>query len=302
MLEGLDRIDWSSLEHAYGPAEDVPDLIRDLASDEAGTREQARSALWSNVIHQGTVYSATSHAVPFLIELLESATVQDKAELLVYVAALACGNSYLDVHGPLLEKASAFEDERKRSEWDERLREELGWVESARLAVVAGTPVYLKLLDDPRPEIRFSAAYTLALGRDRAAEIVPRVEERLKVEADDRVKASILLSLPCAGGGDVGPLVERYLDPVHARPVRIAAAIALARIAGQRTPEAAVDRLMEAIADPGPIDEVYLQIPWSDGESVVAAVTAALARLGASAAKTTVPRMLDAPGSAARGR
>ena len=181
-------------------------------------------------------------------------------------------------------------------EWDEQIREELGWVESARLAVVAGSSVYLKLLDDPIPEIRFSAAYTLAVGRDRAAEIVPRLEQRLKVEADDRVKASILLSLTCVGGGDTGPVVERYLDPAQSRVVRVAAAISLARVAGERTPEAAVTQLMEAIADPGPIDETYLQLPWSDDESVVAAVTSALGRLGAASAETTVPRMLDALG------
>ena len=86
MLEGLDRIDWSSLEHAYGPAKDVPGLIRGLASDDAATRKWARRTLWSNVIHQGTVYSATSHAVPFLIELLGLPTVEDKPGLLVYVA------------------------------------------------------------------------------------------------------------------------------------------------------------------------------------------------------------------------
>jgi hypothetical protein len=294
MLEGLDRIDWSSVEHAYGPAGDVPGLIRDLASDDAATRKQALRTLWSNVIHQGTVYSATSHAVPFLIELLESLTVQDKPELLVYVGALACGSSYHDVHGPLFEASGFYQDEMEQPEWQARIQEELRWVESARLAVVVGTPVYLKLLDDPIPEVRFSAAYTLAVGRDRASEIIPRLEERLKVEADDRVKASILLSLTCVGGGDAGPMVERYLDPAQARLVRVAAALSLARIAGERTPNAAVTQLMEAIADPGPIDEAYLQLPWSDGESVVAVVTSALGRLGAASAETTVPRMLDA--------
>ena len=32
MLEGLSNVDWAKLEHAYGPAEDVPDLIRALDS------------------------------------------------------------------------------------------------------------------------------------------------------------------------------------------------------------------------------------------------------------------------------
>ncbi len=295
MLEGLDRIDWSSLEHAYGPADDVPGRIRDLASDDATTRDEARSELGGNIIHQGTVYAATSPSVPFLIELLGSPAVQDKAALLVFVAALACGSSYHDAHGPLYEEMGGlFKDEMNQPEWDERVREELGWVESARLAVVAGTPVYLKLLDDPDPEIRFSAAYTLAVGSDRAAEIVPRLEERLKIEADDRVKASILLSLGHVGGADVGPVIERFLDPAQSRVVRVAAAISMARFARERTPEAAVRQLMEAIADPGPIDDVYLQLPWTDEESVVAAVSGALGRLGVLSAGATVPRMLDA--------
>jgi hypothetical protein len=32
MLEGLDAINWQQLTHAYGPATDVPDLIRKLTS------------------------------------------------------------------------------------------------------------------------------------------------------------------------------------------------------------------------------------------------------------------------------
>ena len=32
VLDGLDDIDWKSLEHAYGSAADVPDQLRDLVS------------------------------------------------------------------------------------------------------------------------------------------------------------------------------------------------------------------------------------------------------------------------------
>jgi hypothetical protein len=32
MLEGLDYIDWDNLEHTYGDASDVPNLIRSTAS------------------------------------------------------------------------------------------------------------------------------------------------------------------------------------------------------------------------------------------------------------------------------
>jgi hypothetical protein len=294
MLDGLDLIDWGNLEHAYGPADDVPDLIRGLASKIAETREHARDELWCNVIHQGTVYSVTSYAVPFLLELLESPAVKDKAQLLVYVAALACGNSYLDVHQDLFREMGVDQEERDPAEWHEQIERELGWVEAARSAVVSGTPVYLTLLDDPDPEIRCCAAYTLAVGKPRAAEIVLRLEDRLKLETDEGVKASILLSLPCVGGSDCGPLIERYLDLAHGRLVRVAAALSLVQIAGERVPRAAVKELLESIADPEAIDPAYRKLPWADGESVVSAVSAALSRLSTASVETTVPLMLDA--------
>ena len=249
--------------------------------------------MWSNVIHQGTVYSVTAHVVPFLLELLESPGGNDKAPLLVYVAALACGNSYLDVHQHLF-REDFLREEMKRPEWHEQIRRELEWVEAARLAVVAGTPVYLALLDDPDPEIRQCAAYTLSVGKSRAAEIVPRLEDRLAVERDEGVKASILLTLPCVGGGDCGPMIELYLDPSHGRLVRVAAALSLVQIAGARSPNAAVGQLLEAIGDAQAIDRDYLRLPWSNGESVVSAASATLCRLGTESAQTMVPGVLDA--------
>lgn len=69
MLDGLERVPWRELHHAYGTAEDVPDLIRDLV---AGDRERQKVALYElfgNIWHQGTVYEATSHAVPYLVEI-----------------------------------------------------------------------------------------------------------------------------------------------------------------------------------------------------------------------------------------
>ncbi|KAM3097241.1 hypothetical protein ACKFKF_20625 [Phormidesmis sp. 146-12] len=71
MLKTLNSVRWNKLEHAYGKANDVPQLIRDLTSSSATVREQALWALYGNLWHQGTVFEATAYAVPFLIELLE---------------------------------------------------------------------------------------------------------------------------------------------------------------------------------------------------------------------------------------
>jgi hypothetical protein len=88
MLEGLDDIQWSSLGHAYGSATDVPQLLRDLAQRNAEVREEARDHLYGNLWHQGSVYEATAYAVPFLVELVREPLVQERHELLIYLALI----------------------------------------------------------------------------------------------------------------------------------------------------------------------------------------------------------------------
>ena len=68
-LDGLDRVDWARLKHAYGPATDVPAMLRELAGD--GEASHAFDELFTSLNHQGSVYSATSAAIPFLIQILE---------------------------------------------------------------------------------------------------------------------------------------------------------------------------------------------------------------------------------------
>lgn len=119
MLEGLDAIQWGELSHAYGEADDVPELIRALASDSAKARHDALYALYGNIWHQGTVYEATAYAVPFLGELLASPEVMEKHRILFLLSALARGNSYLDVHQHI--EWAYSEDERESLTFQEQI-------------------------------------------------------------------------------------------------------------------------------------------------------------------------------------
>ncbi|MEZ6089128.1 MAG: hypothetical protein R3C05_14090 [Pirellulaceae bacterium] len=103
-MQGLDDVPWHTLQHAYGTAEDVPRLIRQLQIADP-SHAQEESALWQlfgNIYHQGTVYEATSYAVPFLIQLLEDPSTQDPVGILGLLAAIAKGSSYLATHETLL--------------------------------------------------------------------------------------------------------------------------------------------------------------------------------------------------------
>ena len=63
---------WSQLNHAYGPASDIPNLLRNLAlfplQRSYGQAEPWHS-LGSSLCHQGNVYTASYAAVPHLLQI-----------------------------------------------------------------------------------------------------------------------------------------------------------------------------------------------------------------------------------------
>ena len=57
---------WRELKHAYGFAEDIPEIISALPPDPTSP---AWEGLWSRVCHQGTTYSASPAVLPFLLSV-----------------------------------------------------------------------------------------------------------------------------------------------------------------------------------------------------------------------------------------
>lgn len=98
MLEDLNKINWLQLHHAYGEASDVPILIRSLLSQDKDEREKTLRELFGNIWHQGTIWEASSYAVPFLYELLKLPETPDKLSVAFLLANLATGtHSYYGV-------------------------------------------------------------------------------------------------------------------------------------------------------------------------------------------------------------
>ncbi|OUC96370.1 hypothetical protein CA983_31985, partial [Streptomyces swartbergensis] len=77
MFRGIDEVDWASLRHAYGSAEDVPGLLRGLASADPAEQETALDRMYGAVHHQGGVYDSTLACVPFLLALAVREEVRD---------------------------------------------------------------------------------------------------------------------------------------------------------------------------------------------------------------------------------
>lgn len=278
-LAGLGEIDWASLRHAYGPAEDVPVLLRLLVSESASERDDAMHALYGNIFHQGSRYEATAHAVPFLAALAADPRVQDRAEIVHLLSAIAIGydESYLpigvDIAGwrasiERMRTADPAEELRRMDRWvaeaadegERRVREmrratydhdrslrhaeaELGAYDAVRATV----PALCDLLDDPDPEIQATAAYTLCWFPEEAAGILPALGRLLEPDVVPGVTANAIVSAGLLSGHALVPRIRAFLTAENAL-LRCASAIALAR-PGVTDPDA-LDLLEAAAAQP----------------------------------------------------
>jgi hypothetical protein len=217
LFPGLDDVDWHAVTHAYGPADDVPDLLRGLVSDDPAVRESALDGMYGAVHHQGGVYDSTVAALPFLLGLLGHAGLPGRDGVVGFLASVG-------------------ERDGEAGTWEERAVE----------VVEAAFPLFSTLLDDPEPAVRKAACEALAVCRADAAQAVDALGERMPVETDADVRAAIVAALGTVGarGWLTGPaavgLARRLATAAveHADPaVRLGALAALAGCAPDALPD-----------------------------------------------------------------
>jgi hypothetical protein len=269
MLEKLDQVEWSKLSHAYGFADDVPALIRDLASSNPKVRQNAMHELYGNIWHQGTVYEATAYAVPFLAELLNSDKVTDKNQILLFLSALANGHSYLDVHQHLPLFKSAVAEKTTTAQWEAQLAQELEWVKKAAEAVKLEIAVYLRLLADDDSLVRDAAANLLASLGGPEPRTAREIKDRLTAERDQTVRASLLLSLGavCKPESEEHQTIVDLSENDPSSSVRLAGALSLLRVSPDRIPGHALHTIMDSIENPDAYSAIEKSC-WAEGEIV----------------------------------
>ncbi|MET7286506.1 HEAT repeat domain-containing protein [Streptomyces sp. NPDC005573] len=161
MFTGIDDVDWASLRHAHGSAEDVPGWLRALASADATEREAALDSMYGVVHHRGKVYDSTLASVPFLLRLAAHEEVPDRGclvELLVSVGA---------------------------ESGDTRARE----------AVRAGAEVFTSLAGDPDAGVRRAAAGAVVRFLDDPPRVLALLRLRAAAERDDLVLPALTEAL-----------------------------------------------------------------------------------------------------------
>eukprot|EP00029_Vermamoeba_vermiformis_P009108 TRINITY_DN4438_c0_g1_i1.p1 TRINITY_DN4438_c0_g1~~TRINITY_DN4438_c0_g1_i1.p1 ORF type:complete len:777 (-),score=61.41 TRINITY_DN4438_c0_g1_i1:26-2356(-) len=185
-FDTIGSVPWSTLQHAYGTAEDTPEDLRQLASLNPKTRSDALTTLINGITHQGQCYEATPYIVPFLIELVEATLVQDKDQILWFAISLLTDRTeylYVRIEGLYLE-----------ADW-----RPYPDILQIRLAIEKNfmneLPRILGLLSNDSSSVRGGAAHLLAFLPKSAYESVPILREQYDTETDSKVKASILVAL-----------------------------------------------------------------------------------------------------------
>ena len=59
----MNEVDWSLLSHAFGAADDLPEILSALSPDPSS---EPWGELWGRVCHQGTTYTASPYVLPRL--------------------------------------------------------------------------------------------------------------------------------------------------------------------------------------------------------------------------------------------
>lgn len=83
-LSELNMVDWKKYRHAYGPAGDIPKLLRAIAEAPAAGNAQEVNWLGNRIFHEGVapVHRVTLAVLPFVLGLVIEGNTPHRARLL----------------------------------------------------------------------------------------------------------------------------------------------------------------------------------------------------------------------------
>ena len=269
-LRGIDEIDWGRLHHAYGPATDVPDLLRALHDPQQASadilqtaelrqesvRESVIWTLWGNVYHQGSVWQASATTIPFLFNLLRCAEHAELREFLVcYLHHLAMGYSedlFPERPTPDADFAAVvgIEDSGAPPRYDggDDANRGLIWMRDCYEAVETRLGELIEYFDDEDESVRLQAIAAAASFPRKSAISEPKLREVARVGTDVS-RGHACLSLAQLAGARAQPLIEAVAHQLRgdSRTMAIAALV----VAGAANPDETL--IVEFLgAKPGP--------------------------------------------------
>lgn len=277
MLEKLDSINWKSLKHAYGAATDVPDLLRDLSGNDKQAQDDALYELYGNIFHQGTRYEATPYAVPFLFELLNSAEVSAKANIVRLLINLALGfeeRYLLTGFNPASFRQAVAQAESQMTDDDKNSCKKFGYgptIDQACYdAVLSGIQSFETLSTSGDSELRRAALYAITWFPEEAERTQKALYSSLSIERDPAEIATAALGLGVlhlSGAKQANELAELLdlLQSHNSELVRTACAIALAPL---NLCDEVLNQLVKAISSKLVLAEAEKQVWFNDGDLI----------------------------------
>jgi hypothetical protein len=248
MLDSLDHIPWSTLEHAYGDAGDIPNLIRALVSSDPDQRAWAQEMLDMGPFHQGSLYSCTPFVVRVLLQLVQEKDAADLPWILQYVSrVLAAAISYLPVPEPLTpdpEQAHAAQ---------------------ILVEIRAQWPL-LSMLEHPDVHVRLALLRLLVLLKTDLPHLETVLAEKLAVETDESIRAALVFCVSLVANNAPLSQLHRILETITESPVvRIAAGFGLIAAVKEQITDNALTAFCTVIADTfvalNRFEEIYAHIP-----------------------------------------
>lgn len=238
MFTGLTDIDWSSLTHAYGTAEDVPQDLLDLASDDPSVREIALHNFFGAVHHQGDIYDSTVACLPFLFELAADSSRPGRGPVVELLVSI--GQSAVDWHSvPDVSESDASVTDACGPDAAEAAVPRTPYVQAYTL-IWDRVGEFVPLLADQDPEVRSAAPAALALFAVDGARTVGLFEERLAEESEIECRIALvraaadLAAREDAVAAIVGDWLQRIIDEGADPGVRLAALAYFMRLAPER--------------------------------------------------------------------
>ncbi|AXG52336.1 hypothetical protein SLCG_1181 [Streptomyces lincolnensis] len=221
VFTGIDEVDWASLRHAHGSAEDVPGLLRGLASPDRTEREDALDRMYGVVHDQGTVYDSTLACVPFLLALAGSEEVPERGDIVELLVSIGVVGDRRNGEGPSRPG---------------------GAPSRAGALIRSRAEVFARLTGDADAEVRRTAVSALVRFLDEPTRVLGLLRERFTVERDDRVLLSLTQSLGLfvrrhpAHAAEALELLVAQSAPMYGPGLRLAALGQLADCAPDRLP------------------------------------------------------------------
>jgi hypothetical protein len=125
-LAGLFDVNWPELSHAHGGAADVPGLIEALAEGFGDWAQVLDELVGDNILHQGSCYSATVPAVPFLARLITSDALPFYQQLDVYDVLLMAATRHAASLVSDADRAAARQRPPEPDPWSAEVHEAVG--------------------------------------------------------------------------------------------------------------------------------------------------------------------------------